>query len=597
MLDRAARGVHQPGTPTPTGPPAASPTSRAQRLDDLGRGGDDASAPRTVGRRTDARHDAVGRRPRRPGSWSRRCRARSPARHRSHPAERSSSRTAATAGRDEPRVQIRGDRAVVRPGQPHSTTTTGRPASSAASRAPTSGWRCASRTWTTSGPSAAGDGASSRRDRRQPSAGRPHAASPTAMLARPATLTTSGAAQVGQHALHRDGPPGAGQLVGRRRRRFRRARRRSASDPLGGLDEASLRQPARPDGRHDGGLDLAHQRRRPCRRPGTAGRRRRPGRAPRPPGCRVRRGAGHVEGVGDDGAVEAQRARAAAPGPAGSGSPGDRGRAPARGGGTSSPRRRRPRPRPRTAPARARPGRRRLASTRRQGEVAVLGGVAVAGEVLDAGRRPRPPAGRAARPPRGRPTRRGRRRRLRAPITGLSGLLLTSATGARSRSMPAAASSAPTSAAGVAGQVEVVDGSERGGAEDRAAAARVQPGDVAALLVDRDHRSRGGPVDGVVSAATASGPSAVLEPNRQTPPSPSASRSATSGASVVPGKAGSCTPQRELLESTGHPFTAPAVRPATIRPWTIEEEDDHRDRDERRAGHDRAPVGAAVDAR
>ena len=63
-------------------------------------------------------------------------------------------------------------------------------------------------------------------------------------------------------------------------------------------------------------------------------------------------------------------------------------------------------------------------------------------------------------------------------------------------------------------------------------------------------RARRGGVDGAVSAATASGPSAVLLPKRQTPPRPAASRSATSGASVVPAKAGQQHPQRQRSRST-----------------------------------------------
>src|SRR6478735_5458192 len=121
--------------------------------------------------------------------------------HRVHPAPRSSCVTAATPGADEPRV-LR----VVRPtswvdGQPHSTTTAGRPSSASARRkASTSGRRPASRTCTTRGTSpetASGSPSASDPGSRRWSAGRPHATSPTAMLATVSTLTTTAPARPG----------------------------------------------------------------------------------------------------------------------------------------------------------------------------------------------------------------------------------------------------------------------------------------------------------------------------------------------------------------------------------------------------------------
>ena len=85
---------------------------------------------------------------------------------------------------------------------------------------------------------------------------------------------------------------------------------------------------------------------------------------------------------------------------------------------------------------------------RRQREVAVDGGVAVAREVLGAGGHP---GLLQAQEPGRHVCRRHERAsvpKVRVPMTGLSGLELTSATGARSRSMPSATPArAPTGAA------------------------------------------------------------------------------------------------------------------------------------------------------
>ena len=87
--------------------------------------------------------------------------------------------------------------------------------------------------------------------------------------------------------------------------------------------------------------------------------------------------------------------------------------------------------------------RRQVGVDGRQLEVAVLRGVAVAREVLGAGGDARPPGGRSTQAATCARDRAGSVPKLRVPITGLSGLLFTSATGPRSRSMPTAASSAP----------------------------------------------------------------------------------------------------------------------------------------------------------
>ncbi len=151
----------------------------------------------------------------------------------------------------------------------------------------------------------------------------------------------------------------------------------------------------------------------------------------------ARRRAGHVERVADDHAVEAEVVTQQAEHRRGSGSPGRSGRARAARCARSSPTPRRPRPPPRTAPARARPARHRVGVDRRQRR----GGSPARCRrgPGSAWRRPRRPADcRPVDPGRDVPRdEAGSAPKLRTPITGLSGLLLTSATGPRSRSMPA----------------------------------------------------------------------------------------------------------------------------------------------------------------
>ena len=77
--------------------------------------------------------------------------------------------------------------------------------------------------------------------------------------------------------------------------------------------------------------------------------------------------------------------------------------------------------------------------------------------------------------------------KLRVPITGLSALEFTSATGPRSRVMPTRGELEADRPPDRPGQREVVGRTERQRPEHRAPVGHVQPGDVAALLVDRDH--------------------------------------------------------------------------------------------------------------
>ena len=78
---------------------------------------------------------------------------------------------------------------------------------------------------------------------------------------------------------------------------------------------------------------------------------------------------------------------------------------------------------------------------------------------------------------------------------------------------PTAASSWPTQRPTASVSSEVVGAAEGRGTEHRARLAGVQPADVAALLVDRDHGARGWRARiSALRAARAAGPSAVLLP-------------------------------------------------------------------------------------
>ena len=190
--------------------------------------------------------------------------------------------------------------------------------------------------------------------------------------------------------------------------------------------------------------------------------------------------------------------------------------------------------------------------------------------------------------------------KLRTPMTGLSGLEFTSATGARSRSMPTRGQLGADRAAACRGSASRSSAApSAAGPRTGLPLERVQAGDVAALLVDRDH---GAPVRPRVHRGRQS--SASRRARRRCwaeeadPAEPGAEQlRPQSGGASVPTKPGSCTRRRELARASRHPFTAPATRPADHPALDDQEEDDDRHGDERRAGHDAAPVGAAVDAR
>ena len=127
----------------------------------------------------------------------------------------------------------------------------------------------------------------------------------------------------------------------------------------------------------------------------------------------------------------------------------------------------------------------------------------------------------------------------RTPITGLRGFVFTSATGARSRLIAAGgelaadrrrdrARSASTSSTAPSARLPGYELPVRG----------LEPGDVAALLVDRDQRLGPLGADRGASAPRAARGRATLRANRTTPPSPPASSRRTQSGGASPAKPG-----------------------------------------------------------
>ena len=444
---------------------------RAQRLDDPGGGADDAVGAGLGG----LAHLGAGSRPSastgHPEGLGRAdvepdARARSPVPPRRP--QQSVTAAAAPAGTSRAcRSAAAGRRSG--PGQPHSTTTAVRPGTPVeqGDRRAAGARRAPGRTSGRVAGSCGAPGATTR------SAGSPHGTSPTAMVAGVSTRDDAAPRRSGSSpsTLTARARP-ARRLRPRRARRRTpstgaRQRRRSAPPPRPAAPRAAGPTRTAAD---DRGLDRAHQRRRPCRRRCRAGRRRRRATStaasgmPRPAEAPAMSSASLTMTPSKPSSLAQQAEHRRR-----SGSPAGRGRQPGRRCARSSPRRRRPRPR------RANGTSSRAA---RVVEVGVDRAAARGGCPArcrrgrgSAWRRPRrrPPAGRSTQAATCAATRAGSAPKLRVPITGLSGLLLTSATGPRSRSIPSAASSAPTAPAGRAGQVEVVDRAERGGPEHRAA--------------------------------------------------------------------------------------------------------------------------------
>ena len=168
----------------------------------------------------------------------------------------------------------------------------------------------------------------------------------------------------------------------------------------------------------------------------------------------------------------------------------------------------------------------------------------------------------------------------RVPTAGLSAEPSTSAHGARSKLIPSAARSAPIAWYTDLGQGGVVHRAESGVARVRAAVGVRDPGDVAALLVDRDHRvvSREPPTrSAAVSALTWSGSRDVLAEEGDAGQAPAErvehpARSGGAGERRDEDRVGQPAQHRVRGPDVGvlaHPFTAPATRPLAMRRCTM----------------------------
>ena len=167
----------------------------------------------------------------------------------------------------------------------------------------------------------------------------------------------------------------------------------------------------------------------------------------------------------------------------------------------------------------------------------------------------------------------------RVPMAGLSAEPSTSADGARSKLIPRAARSAPIAWYTDLVSDGVVHRAERGVARVRAAVGVGDPGDVAALLVDRDHRvdlgRRGAQPRGqrahlvrsrdVLAEERDAGQAAAERVEDPARGRGARERRDEDGVGQ-PGQQGVRGPDRRVL---AHPFTAPATRPLTIRRWTM----------------------------
>ena len=186
--------------------------------------------------------------------------------------------------------------------------------------------------------------------------------------------------------------------------------------------------------------------------------------------------------------------------------------------------------------------------------------------------------------------------KLRTPMTGLSGEELTSTSGARSRSdaerararvpMPAAdrARESPGRRAGRARRCPAYGEPVR----------VVQPGDVAALLVDREEHVRASASRRSRAqrrpAARGSATFVAVEADRRR--ARRQTRAPASRARSVPAKPGMQGARRRASAAgEAHPFTAPPTSPLLIRPWTNRKKMMTGHGDQRRGGHHLAPVG------
>src|SRR5882672_2219754 len=184
-------------------------------------------------------------------------------------------------------------------------------------------------------------------------------------------------------------------------------------------------------------------------------------------------------------------------------------------------------------------------------------------------------------------------------MTGLRGFVLTSATGARSRLTPTPASSAPIEAAtrSVSSTSSAAPSARFPGYElPDPASSRVTSPPSSSIPTSTSARSARMPSVSRASWAR----SRTLREKRTTPPSPSAtSRRSQSGAETprAPGKMQAEASRSSSLIRSRSSLDRPGRQPEGDLPLHEQEEDHHRDRGQRRAGHQPAPVRVAARAR
>ena len=453
------------------------------------------SAPGSVASRACGQHPPVRVDQDARASWSRRCRARSavrlpsligptlpPAarrRPRRVPAgtsrARRSAAAAVVAGPASP--TRRRPRCGPPPGPAHRTT---------------AGCRCASRTWTTRGPSGSSSYATSTR-----STGSPQGTSPTAMVPGESTRTTRAPRRSGSSpsTVTARAAPSRSEAGSSPDRWSRRTGRGSAGDPRRRVGQPLLGQPARRGPRprsRPGPRAPARRRRRPS--PGrpeaeqVAARGEREDRGLRDPAAGRR--ARHVEGVADDDAREAQVVRAAGRATAALSVAGESASqadtttcevmtaaAPA----LTADRERHAAP--------GRPGRRRAASTRGSARwlsrsVSPWPGQCLTQAATPVSCRPSVQAATCV------ATSDGSAPKLRVPMTGLSAPAVDVRDRRQGHRDPERRQLGPDVPADRPGEVGKVVAAPRARAPSTGLPSlRVQPGDVAALLVDRDDRA------------------------------------------------------------------------------------------------------------
>ena len=155
----------------------------------------------------------------------------------------------------------------------------------------------------------------------------------------------------------------------------------------------------------------------------------------------------------------------------------------------------------------------------------------------------------------------------RTPITGLSGLVLTSATGARSSVIPTARSSSASARAicSVSATSSIAPSARWPGTRAAAiASSRVTspPSSSIATTVAAETR-----ID-VGQAPQLLRPLDVAREEDDAAEARRRARARASPGAVVPAKPGEDAPVREAIERAAHPLVAPAVRPKAILRWT-----------------------------